>query len=318
MRSVVLGGAQQWISVAGEAPGKPVLLLVHGGPGAAETPWIHRFLGRLEERFTVVSWDQRGAGKSWRSLEPRSALTVDQLVADTVELSQVLAASAPGERIFLAGHSFGAALAAFAAQQCPGVFHALVAIAPLVNTRENDRISWERAREEAVRRGEVRARQDLDAAGPPPYTGSGVFDREFLRLICAERFSAEAAGPSPFRQEALMVLARAPEYTPEDRGMYWKAYAASFDALYPQLADLDLEKTVPRLDVPVHLALGRHDGSTIPEIGERWLRGLDAPAKKLVWFERSGHAPAFEEPEKFVEMLGQMALRGRGGGSPIG
>jgi pimeloyl-ACP methyl ester carboxylesterase len=187
-----------------------------------------------------------------------------------------------------------------------------------VNTRENDRISWERAREEAGRRGEVRARQDLDAAGPPPYTGAGVFDREFLRLICAERFSAEAAGPSPFRQEALTVLARAPEYTPEDRGMYWKAYAASFDALYPQLADLDLEKTVPRLDVPVHVALGRHDGSTIPEIGERWLRGLDAPAKKLVWFERSGHAPAFEEPEKFVEMLGQMALHARGGGSPIG
>ena len=318
MRSVVLGGAQQWISVAGEAPGKPVLLLVHGGPGAAETPWIHRFLGRLEERFTVVSWDQRGAGKSWRALEPRSALTVEQLVADTVELSQALAAGAPGERIFLAGHSFGAALAAFAAQQCPGVFHALVAVAPLVNTRENDRLSWERAREEAGRRGEVRARQDLDAAGPPPYTGSGVFDREFLRLICAERFSAEAAGPSPFRQEALRVLARAPEYTPEDRGMYWKAYAASFDALYPQLADLDLEKTVPRLDVPVHVALGRHDGSTIPEIGERWLRGLDAPAKKLVWFERSGHAPAFEEPEKFVEMLGQMVLHGRGGGSPIG
>ena len=266
----------------------------------------------------MVSWDQRGAGKSWRSLEPRSALTVDQLVADTVELSQALAAGAPGERIFLAGHSFGAALAAFAAQQCPGVFHALVAVAPLVNTRENDRISWERAREEAGRRGEVRAREDLDAAGPPPYTGSGVFDREFLRLICAERFSGEAAGPSPFRQEALKVLARAPEYTPEDRGMYWKAYAASFDALYPQLVDLDLEKTVPRLDVPVHVALGRHDGSTIPEIGERWLRGLDAPAKKLVWFERSGHAPAFEEPEKFVEMLGQMALHGRGGGSPIG
>lgn len=296
---------EQWIAVAGEAPGKPVVLLVHGGPGAAETPWVRRFLPSLEKRFTVVSWDQRGAGKSWRALEPGSLLSIERLAEDAVELSEILAAGVPGGRIFVAGHSFGAVVSALAVQRRPGIFNAFVAVAPLVNTRENDPISWERAREEAGRRGELRAREQLEQAGRPPYAGDEVFDRELIRMICAERFSAAPAGR--FRAEALVTLATAPDYDPEDRAMYWKSYAASFNALYPQLAEFDLEEAVPRLCVPVHLALGRYDGSTIPEIGERWLRGLEAPAKELVWFEDSGHAPAFEEPEKFVEMLERLA-----------
>ena len=302
MEPLVLGGVEQWISVEGERPGRRPVLFVHGGPGAAETPWIRRFLPELPERFAVVSWDQRGAGRSWRSIEPRGALTPDRLVADTVELAEKLAARF-GEPPIVVGHSFGAALAALAARDRPDLFRALVAVAPLVNTAENDRIAWERTLALARERGDRRAAADLEEQGPPPYSGPDFFDRYFVLLGWAERFSAEAAGESDFRSRALAALADAPDWDAKARAAHWKAYMESFEILYPQLAAFDLERSVPKLELPVRAVVGRHDAITPPELAERWLERLAAPQKTLAWFERSGHSPHFEEPEKFLGVL---------------
>ena len=38
----------------------------------------------------VVDWDQRGAGKSYAALDPTSTLTPDQLISDTIELTDYL------------------------------------------------------------------------------------------------------------------------------------------------------------------------------------------------------------------------------------
>jgi hypothetical protein len=40
----------------------------------------------LEQSFTAVYWDQRGAGKSFDRAIPRSSMTVEQLICDLDEL----------------------------------------------------------------------------------------------------------------------------------------------------------------------------------------------------------------------------------------
>ena len=62
---VPIGGIDQWIQIGSGNPDLPVLLYLHGGPGgtsvpaaAAWKPW--------EEHFTLVHWDQRGAGRTFR------------------------------------------------------------------------------------------------------------------------------------------------------------------------------------------------------------------------------------------------------------
>ncbi|MGO9932427.1 MAG: alpha/beta fold hydrolase [Steroidobacteraceae bacterium] len=61
---VPIGGIDQWIQFGENQPNHPLLLYLHGGPGgtslpaaAAWKPW--------EEYFTVVHWDQRGAGRTF-------------------------------------------------------------------------------------------------------------------------------------------------------------------------------------------------------------------------------------------------------------
>lgn len=62
---IPLNGALQYISVRAEQKGAPLLLYLHGGPGDAALPLVLKFNRELEKHFTVVVWEQRGAGKSY-------------------------------------------------------------------------------------------------------------------------------------------------------------------------------------------------------------------------------------------------------------
>ena len=61
---VELNGSRQWISIYGEDAGNPVLLYLHGGPGSATSMYDHAFTRKWADIYTVVTWDQRGCGKS--------------------------------------------------------------------------------------------------------------------------------------------------------------------------------------------------------------------------------------------------------------
>src|ERR1035438_10143950 len=73
-----LGGLSQWVMIRGESLANPPLILLHGGPGFSEMRLFRRYNGPLERTFTVVYWDQRGAGKSFNSNIPKSSMTVEQ------------------------------------------------------------------------------------------------------------------------------------------------------------------------------------------------------------------------------------------------
>ena len=62
----MLGGARQIVNVRGNDRANPILLFVHGGPGAVEMPMAWAFQRSWEDFFTVVQWDQRCAGRSSR------------------------------------------------------------------------------------------------------------------------------------------------------------------------------------------------------------------------------------------------------------
>ena len=67
LEPVRIGGIDQWIEVRGQNVNNPILLFLHGGPGIAFIPLAGSFQGPWEKYFTVVQWDQRGAGKTYAS-----------------------------------------------------------------------------------------------------------------------------------------------------------------------------------------------------------------------------------------------------------
>jgi pimeloyl-ACP methyl ester carboxylesterase len=87
---VKLNGVEQGMFIKGKDQANPVLLWVHGGPGMPDYFLGEQYPVGLEDLFTVVWWDQRGAGLSYRSDIPASTMTVEQFIADTLAVTDYL------------------------------------------------------------------------------------------------------------------------------------------------------------------------------------------------------------------------------------
>src|SRR5260370_10771465 len=88
-----------------------------------------------------------------------------------------------------------------------------------------------------------------------------------------------------------------------DKLMFRRAGKRSFDLLYADLLSVNLSETVPRVEVPVFFAEGRHDRMAPVEVAERYFTALIASRKELVWFENSAHFPQWEERARFHEFF---------------
>jgi hypothetical protein len=89
---VTVGGIEQWITIRGEDRDNPVLLFLHGGPADVTNPWSFAMFAPWEAHFTVVQWDQRGAGRTLGKSGPSvaSTMTLDRMKQDGIELTEYL------------------------------------------------------------------------------------------------------------------------------------------------------------------------------------------------------------------------------------
>ena len=117
----MIGGMEQGMIIRGESDQNPVLLFLHGGPGTTEYIPSKNSTLNLEKNFTVCYWEQRGAGKSYAKANPEE-ITVDQLIADTIEVTNYLRERFGQEKIYLMGHSWGTFLGMQAAAQQPDLY----------------------------------------------------------------------------------------------------------------------------------------------------------------------------------------------------
>ncbi len=156
--------------IRGTSTDNPVLLFLAGGPGGTELGAMRRHGQALEKDFVVVTWDQRGAGKSYDSLDPISTLTLQQAVSDTVEVSNYLRNRFGQDKIYLLGQSYGTILGVLAAQQHPELYRAYIGVGQMVDPRETDGVFYTDALAWARRSGNTALVNKLTSSGPPPYT----------------------------------------------------------------------------------------------------------------------------------------------------
>jgi proline iminopeptidase len=128
--------------IRGRSTSLPVLLHLAGGPGGTDIGAMRLDTG-LEQHFVVATWDQRGTGKSYPAFDPAATLTLEQVVADTIEVTEYLAARFGVERIYIAGQSWGTIPATLAVQRRPELYHAFIGTGQMVDIRETDRLFYE-------------------------------------------------------------------------------------------------------------------------------------------------------------------------------
>ncbi|GGB94752.1 alpha/beta fold hydrolase [Pseudoduganella buxea] len=299
-----IGGIGQWLYVRGQDRANPIILFVHGGPASPAIPTAWQFQRPIEEYFTVVHWDQRGAGLTYRDNPPAQVaptLTVARYVDDTIEVAEHLRKRHGKGKIILMAHSWGTVPALGAALKRPDLFHAYVGVGQVISTRENERISFDYAQAEATKRNDQEALKDL--ASIAPYPGELPITRE--RIVTARKWPQHYGGLSAFRSESTYYFGGprlSPDYAPDDVATIDQGNVFSLGRLLPEFVTVDYSR-VDTLRIPVVMFLGRHDYTTPTAPTEAWLRKLRAPYKQAVWFERSAHMVPWEEPGKTLVSL---------------
>jgi len=297
-----LGGVDQWVMIRGESLANPPLILLHGGPGLSETGFFRHFNAPLEKIFTVVYWDQRGAGKSFHRDIPRSAMTVEQFISDLDELVDMVGRRLGKTKVVILGHSWGSALGVLYAARFPEKVAAYVGCAQIGDWAAGEAASYAWALAEAQRLGARRAMKKLRAMGPPPHTAKSLFQERMLVSRLEDRFGVKALW-----NVARAVLGES-ESSILELPSTVRGFRFSIDAMWAEVSRLDLLERVPRLQMPVFFFLGRKDHWVPPETSLAYFDALTAPSKTLVWFERSGHEMFVDEPAKFNATMAELVL----------
>ena len=297
LTTVTIGGQPQALMIRGRNTDLPVLLHLAGGPGGTDIGAMRLDTG-LEERFVVATWDQRGTGRSYPAFDPAHTLTLEQVVADTIEVTEYLRERFGQDRILITGQSWGSIPATLAAQKRPELYHALVTTGHMACIRETDVLFYEDTLAWARERGDTALVARLETLGPPPYAEPiGTYPT----IVGAER----ALNPYPEfdgRSEITSTLF-VPEFSLMDTIGAIRGLTDVYARLYPQLQDLDLRVEVPRLEVPVWLVMGRHEARGRVEPAQAWFEALEAPQKHWVVLEGSSHRANFERPVEYRRVL---------------
>ncbi len=307
--TIRLGGVQQVVNVRGNDRNNPLLLFVHGGPGAVEMPFAWHFQRPWEDFFTVVQWDQRAAGRSYRLGDQAAigpTLTLDRYRDDAIELIEALNRRYNKRCVLLLGHSWGSLVGLSVAEKRPDLLHAYIGMGQLIDFRENERIGYEWTLGRARQDGNAEAIAELEAL--KPYPGPGAFD--VAKMTTQRKWSIYYGGLIAYHNNAdwyFRLTRLSPDYTPADREAWGNGSAFTISTLFPQLSGISKAR-VRRIDTPIILMLGRHDFTTPSEIARQWFDHLQAPAKEILWFEHSAHLPMIEEPGRVLDGLLRKAL----------
>jgi pimeloyl-ACP methyl ester carboxylesterase len=294
-----LNGRKQWISLRGWDKNAPVLLFLAGGPGGTQMAAVRHELAELEKHFVVVNWDQPGSGKSYYA-ERIKNITAQTYIEDGHALTEYLKERFSQQKIYLMGESWGSALGIFLAYEYPESYHAFIGTGQMIDFAETERMDYAKAMEIAQANGDTALVKRLKANGEPPYYGNNVTMKSavylnYLSAYMAKNPEIHNPGYNTFRDIG------SSEYGLLDKINFFRGIVNTFNHVYQQLYTIDMRTDYTKLEVPVYFFLGRHDVNAPTMLVEEYMQVLDAPDKKIIWFEHSGHSPWINEPEKFVE-----------------
>jgi pimeloyl-ACP methyl ester carboxylesterase len=296
---VRIGGIDQYIRIRGEDRANPVILFVHGGPGISMmglTPVFRSW----EKSFTVVQWDQRGAGKTYgRNGEAEAtSMTIARMTEDGIEVADYLRRHLHKNRIIVLGHSWGTVLALGMVRQRPDLFAAYVGTGQLVNKQENEAVSFQMVLHQAEEAHDARAVEELKAAGPPPY-------KTFQDLLVERKWMQAFDIPSEkdLFSHFVPMVAFAPDYSLWD--CYDQLASASFSqgVLYEPLNPFDARKLGLDFAVPFFVFEGESDDNTPAALSQRYLDEVRAPVKRFVLIPHAGHDAVLTDSGVFLDGL---------------
>lgn len=300
---VTIGGIEQWVTIRGQNRNNPVLLFLHGGPGDPTHHWTFMMFAPWEKYFTVVQWDQRGAGRTLRKSGPSVAptMTLDRIVQDGIELTEYLRKHLNKDKIIIVAHSFGTIYGLRMAHARPDLFYAYVGTGQASGDYlRNYTVAYRDLLKKARALGNQRALDELTRAGPPPYPSGEGFGVQ-------RRWSNAFEHADQFLYSTLGLALVSPGNSVEDINDSGDGQLFSGEHLVPQ--SKSLIKTPKDLglglefSIPMFVFQGAEDFTTPTELAREYVAMIQAPQKAFVPIKGGGHFAVFMKSDEFLEEM---------------
>jgi pimeloyl-ACP methyl ester carboxylesterase len=258
---------------------KPVLLFLSGGPGSSMMNGADSFTQILRRHFTVVQWDQRDAGKTLKMNPSPTQPTLERMTSDTKEVVEFIRKELKQERIYILGSSWGNVLGFHMVQKHPELIHAYFAVNPVVSQLASEKELLKALL--AHFKDNAIASKELSSVRIPFQADEDLFYlRKWLFYMEGKEFALNEEFKKGFLQ-----------------------WSKNWSPVWNEVMDIDLPKTLKKVDCAIYFLVGRNDIQTSTKITESYFQQLKAPKKELFLFEKSGHQIHKDEPEKFQDVI---------------
>lgn len=306
---LTLGGIEQWVTIRGKNLDNPVVLVLHGGPGTAMSVLGPKIFAGWEDHFTIVNWDQRGAGRTFarNGRAGCGELTIGRMVVDGIELAEEIRRRFPGVPIILFGISWGSLLGVEMIRARPDLFCAYAAAGQVVDMAQGETLSYFGAIDRLRGQGNERGAKALEGIGPPPYAD--------MKGLMKQRKLLVSTMPGQERHALRLIvtaLLTAPDGKLSDLVSMQQGARFSVEQLWGPIMAWKLEQGGHAFEVPMVFFQGDADLQTPTALVRGLMPKLKAPATEFVLIENAGHFAVMTHQahvrREFVERVRPFAL----------
>jgi len=247
------------------------VIVANGGPGLSHIYMLQNDVWtRLSHHRQIIFYDQRGTGKSKR-VKADAAWGMEAQVADM----EAVRAKFGFQKFNLVGDSYGGLLAmAYAAAHPEHIEKLILSDSAAPAWKDIVRVLPDVFPDVL----EQIAAREKSSAGSPDAADQRIRDH-FLMLFYSEA-----------NRDAYLAGVKDLESVPQVSAAVQKATKT-----------LDLTPELPKFKFPTMVITGRYDMNVAPLTAWNIYKAI--PGAKFVVFEKSGHLPSYEEPDKYVQVV---------------
>lgn len=296
---VRVGGIEQWVSIRGEDLANPVIVVAHGGPGSGLSSLIAETTRGWEKHFTVVHWDQRGAGLTFsRAPRGQGEISLERIAEDGLEVTASALKRTGQTKAILLGASWGSMVAVVMARRRSELFHALVGAGQVVDSSRNEAVGYEALLARVRAAGDARSEAALVNLGPPPWT---LQQTMIERRILIGRYPP--ANERGLQTKVVFALLTAPGLSLRQVIDWFRAADFSATALGRALFSYSDGPPYAPLALPFVVIQGSDDIQTPTSLAAAYVEAIEAPAKRFVSLPGGGHTALVGMPDAFLQAL---------------
>lgn len=282
----------------------PVLLIIHGGAGSPDRPLVKNYNSELADYYTVVCWEQRGSGLSYTSEE----LTIDLMLKDLKILVEFLRNRYNQDKIYIAGHSWGAYLGLRFSSMYPEYIKYYIGTGQGISSIADEIYKYNFVMNQAVIRNDKKIIKQLNRFGEPTGYSYKTDDEKAKKYIgkMIHKYGGYINDKNDFSTSKYLTCYI--KYYKLDIIKVIKGMLNSSKVLNNEMSKKDNISCITELDVPILLISGEEDMVCPVPAAEKWFDNLNAPKKEFVKITNVSHMVNFEQAKEWNKLLINLSI----------